>query len=157
MDKVQIEYAEFILGDKEFKVPALGLAASETWRGRFMDEVNEILGLLKSQGGVFEGVDLGNIRELANVDIMQLLPVIGLALNRLNISMNRLGELISMYNIDLDTDYILKNATMKQAVVALIEMVKLEYPFGLLTRPSPTLNGQVDTTTSKSLPLPSGE
>jgi hypothetical protein len=116
-----------------------------------MDEVNEIIGLIKSQGGIFEGVDLGNIRELANVDVIQLVPVIGLVFNRLNISMNRLGELIAMYHIDLNQDYILENATMKQAIVAVWEMIRLEYPFGLFqSRSSPSLNGQEEPTTSKN-------
>lgn len=155
---VNIEYAEIMLGERLYEVSAAGLKRSEKWRNGLQFEINGILGLLKEQGGVFEKIDLSNLKEIANMGLVELVPVLGEVFARLNLSMTNLGNLIIAYHPALEKDvaYILENATTRQTFAALIEMVKFEYPFGtILSRPSPP--GPPEPTTSPSLPSPNGE
>ncbi len=62
---------------------------------------------------------------------MKLLSVLEMALARINGAMNTIADLIVSYgSLEQDKAYILEQATMKQAIYALLEMVKQEYPFG---------------------------
>lgn len=157
---IEIEYAELMFGEKLYKVPAAGLSRSEVWRARLQVEINGLLAILKEQGGVFEQVDLGNLKEIASLGLVELLPVIGAVFARINLSMSSLIELIAAYHPDLekDRDYIQEHGTMKQAIAGVLEMVKLEYPFGLLTnRPKASPNGLPAATTSPNWPSALGE
>lgn len=157
---IEIEYVDLVFGEKPYRIPAAGLRRSEQWRGRLQMEINSLLAALKEQGGFFETVDFGNLQALAGLSLVELLPVLGTLFARLNLSMSGLVELITAYHPDLekDQDYIQERATMKQAVAAVMEMVKLEYPFGLLrTRPKSPLNGPETATTSRSWPSALGE
>lgn len=157
---IEIEYAELMFGEKLYKIPAAGLSRSEQWRARLQVEVNGLLAILKEQGGIFETVDLGNLKEIANLGLVELLPVIGAVFARLNLSMSSLIELITAYHPDLERDreHILENGTMKQAVAAVMEFAKLEYPFGLLTaKPKASPNGQAAATTLPNWPSALGE
>lgn len=132
---VTIEYAEIGLGEKTYRVPAAGLTRSEQWRSRLQLEINAILGLLKERGGIFKDVDPANLKEtISGLSAIELVPVIGSLFAQLNISMSSLGEIVCLYNQELDADreYILEHATTKQAVAAVMEMVKFEFPFGLI-------------------------
>lgn len=147
---IPVEYAELQLGEKLFRVPAAGLRRSELWRARLQVEINAILALLREQGGVFEKVDLGNLKEVANMGLVELIPVAGAVFAQINVSMASLADLICMYHPDLEQeqDYIEEHATTRQAIFALMEFVKLEYPFGLLTNRPKGQNGQEAATTS---------
>ena len=132
---VPIEYAELGFGEKVYQVPAAGLIRSETWRARLQQEINALVGLLKEQGGIFENIDPGNLKEtLSGLSAIELVPVVAAAFAQLNVSMSSLGEIICLYSPDLerDRDYILEHTTTRQAIAAVMEMVKFEFPFGMV-------------------------
>jgi len=141
---IEIAKAEFMLGEKPYNVRALGLADSEVWRQKFQDEAVKLLSLLKQQEDVFDG--LNDFKDLLKQDLFSLLPVLAEAFIRVNGSMNVLVELVTGYGEALakDAEYIRKEATMGQALAALMEMVKLEYPFGVIFQKKP---GQPAVTT----------
>lgn len=153
---VAIEVIELQLGEKIYQVSAAGLTRSEKWRGRLQVEINAILNLLKEQGGA---IDLGNLKSISEMGLTELVPIIGAALARLNISMSALGELICLYSPDLEKDeaVIKEFATTQQAVAALKEMIQLEYPFGMIFNPQSRRNGLAAATTLANWPSPSGE
>lgn len=134
---IEIAKAEFMLGEKPYTVRALGLADSEVWRQKFQDEAVKLLSLLKQQEDVFDG--LNDFKDLLKQDLFSLLPVLAEAFVRVNGSMNVLVELVTGYGEALakDAEYIRKEATMGQALAALMEMVKLEYPFGVIFQKKP--------------------
>jgi hypothetical protein len=157
MELIQIERARFMLGEKEYDIPAAGLARSEQWRAKFEQEIQGVLVELKEQAGALAG--LGSLQELAGMDVAQLLPVVGALFTRLNVTLNRLAGLITAYHPDLAADEvtILEQATTKQAIVAVVEMAKIEYPFGLVMNLIPARNGREEPTTSQNLPSPSSD
>jgi hypothetical protein len=147
---VQIEYAELQFGEKIYQVAAAGLIRSESWRARVQIEVDALVGLLKEQGGIFENVDPGNLKEtISNLSAIEMMPVIGAAFAQLNISMSSLGEIICLYSADLERDrgYILEHTTTRQAIAAVIEMVKFEFPFGMVFSRNGKIPGQPEATT----------
>jgi len=154
MELIQIERARFMLGEKEYDIPAAGLTRSEAWRAKFEQEIQVVLGEVKEQAGLLAG--LGSLQELAGMDVAQILPVVGALFTRLNVTLNRLAGLITAYHPSLAADeaYISENATTKQAIVAVVEMAKIEYPFGLAMEIFSSQNGQAEPTTSQSLPSP---
>lgn len=141
---IEIAKAEFMLGERVYSVRALGLADSEVWRQKFQDETVKLLSLLKQQEDIFDG--LNDFKDLLKQDLFSLLPVLAEAFIRVNGSMNVLVELVTGYGEALakDAEYIRKEATMGQALAALTEMVKLEYPFGVIFQKKP---GQPGPTT----------
>lgn len=155
---IEIEYIELKLGQRDYRIPAASLKNSELWRGRLQTEINALLAVLKEQGGAFEAIDLNNLGEAANLNLVELIPVIGSIFARLNISLSTLGELITSYHPDLeaDRDYILENTTTRQAVGAVMEMVKLEYPFGMVSRQNGKPAGPPVATTSPNSPIRPG-
>lgn len=155
---IEIEHIELKLGERDYRVPAAGLTRSELWRGRLQTEINALLAVLREQGGAFETIDLGNLREVSNLNLVELIPVIGSLFARLNVSLSALGEMIAAYHPDLeaDRDYILENTTTRQAVGAVMEMIKLEYPFGMVFSQNGKPAGPPAAMTSPNSPIRPG-
>jgi hypothetical protein len=155
---IQIESADFMLGEKPYSIPAAGLARSEQWRKLFQEQVTTFLDLFKAQGVDVQKIDLGSL-DLNNIDIAEWLPALTLLFVQLNVSMDGLAGLIIAYHPRLkeDLDYIQENATIKQAIVAVWEIVQLEYPFGsIIPKKESSPNGLADDTTLTNLQSLSG-
>lgn len=151
---ITLEYLDLALGEREYHVPAASLHRAEQWRQQLQAQVNDWLALIKDSG---LDIDTGNLSNLAEMDVMKLLPILGRAMGQLNISLSAIGELIINYadNLEQDREYILAHTTTKQALYALLEMVKQEYPFGWIGEKL-DLNGQEPVAISKNSPSPSG-
>jgi hypothetical protein len=146
---VAIDYLEFVLGEKQYKVPALGLAVSEKWRKQFEGKVQGVLDTLKEAGISLGDMGIDDLSTIGDMDVTRLMPVVSVIVREVNGVMDAVGELIVSYGkLEADRDSILETATMKQAIYALVEMVKAEYPFGQIAALFPT--GPAVNTTSKS-------
>lgn len=153
-EAIDLDSIEVALGRKTYRLHALGLSASEQWRTRFEVEVRAVLEMVQAQAGA---IDLSN---LAGADLGTLLPALAQVFSRVNGAMTAAAELVISYNreTEADRETILAEATNRQALAALVEVLKLEYPFqGLLAQKKVTPNGRLAGTTLKNSPGPNGE
>ncbi len=151
-ETIDLDSVEVALGRKTYRLHALGLAASERWRARFEVEVRAVLEMVQQQAGA---IDLSN---LAGVDLSALLPALYHVFSRVNGAMTAAAELVISYHAETEAERetIFAEATNRQALAALVEVLKLEYPFQGLLRPA-QLNGRLAGMTLKNSPGPNGE
>lgn len=151
---LDLDSVEVALGSKTYRLHALGLSASEQWRNRFEVEIRAVLEIVQAQSGA---IDLSN---LAGADLSALLPALMQVFSRVNGAMTAAAELVISYSreTEAERETILAEATNRQAIAALLEVVKLEYPFqGILGQKKMTPNGRLAGTTWPNSPGPSGE
>lgn len=151
---IEIERIEFMLGDQVFTCPALGSQASKEWRQQFSSEVGFIFTLLDDQKALLGEFGLGNVKDLASLEIAQLLPVLGEVFQQVNQSFDNIPALVEAYSAQL-TSGIVNQASNAQLLYALSEMARVEFinPFqAMFSRRS----GPAAPSTSKNLHSPNG-
>jgi len=118
MDKENITVA---LGDREFKVEALSIRESKGWRHKFSERLQPLLDILPT----LPDVDITKPEEL-----VKLTPVVqGLLTDYLDEAIEVLFEYSPVLNEE--REWIEDNATEKEAIAALMGVLKLANPFPL--------------------------
>ena len=143
---IEIETIEFMLADHIFTCPALGSQASSEWRKRFSEEVGFIFTLLNDQKALLGEFGLGDVKDLASLEIANLLPVLGEVFQQVNQSFDSIPALVESYSPQLAAD-VVSRASNAQLLYALSEMARVEFinPFQAMFRRS----GPVASLTSK--------
>jgi hypothetical protein len=152
---IEVEKIEFMLGEQIYTCPALGSQMSREWRKKFSEEVGFIFSLLNDQKALLGEFGLGDVKDLASLEIAQLLPVLGEVFQQINHSFDSIPALVESYSPQFSFD-IVSQASNAQLLYALSEMARIEFinPFqAIFSRRS----GPVATSTSKSSPSPNGE
>lgn len=142
MDK---ESVTVLLGDKEFKVEALSIKDSKGWRHKFSERLQPLLDVLPT----LPDVDITKPEEL-----VKLTPVVqGLLTDYLDEAIEVLFEYSPL--LREEREWIEDHATEKQAVAALLGVLKMANPFPLAGL-SEAVNGPPTGPTSSRLASRSG-
>lgn len=151
---IEIEEIEFLLSRDKFTIPALGSEQSKAWRKLVKDEAKDFVQFVQGQTSLLDSVDLGNIRELADTNVADVLPALMAVLEKVNDIYDAVPGLVAAYS-DQISDKAVKAASMKQLTYALVQMIRIEFasPFQIVMNRS----GPSDSSTSKNLPSPNGE
>jgi hypothetical protein len=112
------------LGGREFEIRPLSIKKSREWRQKLSGPFQDLAGTLQNA----DQIELTNPADVANL--------IELVKERLIDAPDLVFELVCEYApaIAADRTWIEENANDEEAMEALIEVLKLAYPFGPLTR-----------------------
>lgn len=154
MTMIDLEEIKFKLGSEVFTCISLGSKKSREWRAALREQAAIIFDLANGDKDLLDSLDLGNLRDLKNINVAGLLPVLINAFDKLNVALDNAPELVASYNPAIITQEYVDNATNAQILYALIEMARLELasPFVRIFQ-----NGRGVEPTSTNSPLPSGE
>jgi len=137
MDRESITVA---LGDREFKVEALSIRESKGWRHKFSERLQPLLDILPT----LPDVDITKPEEL-----VKLTPVVqGLLTDYLDEAIEVLFEYSPALNEE--REWIEDNATEKEAIAALMGVLKLANPFPLAGLSGVVTGPPTGPTSSKS-------
>lgn len=154
MTMIDLEEIKFKLGSEVFTCVSLGSKKSKKWREALRAQASIIFDLANGDKDLLDSLDLGNLRDLKNVNVTGLLPILASAFEKLNVALDNAPELVASYNPATITQEHVDNATNAQILYALIEMARLELasPFVRIFQ-----NGRGAEPTSMNSPLPNGE
>ena len=128
------------LGDREFEVEALSIRESKSWRHKFSERLQPLLDILPT----LPDVDITKPEEL-----VKLTPVVqGLLTDYLDEAIEVLFEYSPALNEE--REWIEDNATEKEAIAALMGVLKLANPFPLAGLSGVVTGPPTGPTSSKS-------
>ena len=139
---------EVELGGSVYTLRPLPIKKAREWRKQLREPFNRIIGTLDQLTGA-DKVEITDFESLKRL----VAPLAEMVLDSVDV----LLELLFAYAPELKADRkrIEDNATDEEALAALVEVVKLAYPFSSIL--STFQNGRVLTAMKKSSPAPSGE
>lgn len=134
---------EVALGGQTYAIEQLPMRQNREWREKLAAPVTELMALLESN----KDLEIGSVSDLAGI--------LGLAKELLLGSMDLLLDALFAYSPVLQADRarIEAEAYDDEAIVALVEVVRLAYPLGMALA---AFRGLPVMPTSTSLPLPNG-
>ena len=125
--------ATVVLGEKEFQIRELPTKPAEAWRKRLGDELQPIMNVLQQIPAMLKDGKVGGLAEMEiSEQLLQAIlePVKVLAID----SLSTARELVITYSPVLEAEraWLEANACDSEFVEALVECIKLAFPFGSL-------------------------
>ena len=125
--------ATVVLGEKEFQIRELPTKPAEAWRKRLGDELQPIMDVLQQIPAMLKGGKVGGLAEMEiSEQLLQAIlePVKTLALGSLSVA----RELVITYSptLSAEREWLEATACDSEFVEALVECIKLAFPFGSL-------------------------
>ncbi len=110
------------LGEKEYVVKELPIRKNMAWRAQLAQPINEIMAIVER----LKDLEISRLGDILNL-IQDLRPLL---IQRLD----EASEWLISYSPELqkDKEYILDNAYESQLITALVEVLKLAFPFAKL-------------------------
>lgn len=125
------------LGGKAFEIRALPMGASRKWRKKYAEPLQAVIGVLRNAGDLqLTTTDEAGEEKMNAGAILGLVQQVGSLLIN---SMDWIWDAVLEYSPALANEeaFIEENAYNDEALEVLWEILKLEYPFGILDRLSP--------------------